>query len=276
MPPAGLGQATYALSVAPDTGTTPTRTGPLSFRLPTPICPLFPYTFIVTARRADGATLTSAPASAFGCVAPGRVQQLGATTADGSVTITWQPPADPGTTLDQVYYDVSWFYDNPGAGVPSPGGSTQINPGQPLKLQVSAPLGTHVFYGVQTVNFAGEGPLPQPAGESIAWNLADCASPAGTCTYNHQQAVPLETTPGGASAGVSLPPVPSNTFGAPVTVLCQTLGPTVTLPAPETWAQSYYWDKVTYGGVTGYVNDLMISTTNSMATLLTTQYSFCF
>jgi hypothetical protein len=270
-PPSGIPAVTgYSVAVVPAGVTTTTQTGPNSFRVSTPICTNFAYTFTVAAHLADGRTLTAPPVSAFGCVPPGPIQNLTAVTGNGYIQLTWAPPQDPGTLPSEVLYVLVWLDDNNASGGSS--GSAQTNLGQ-KSYQIAAPMGAHVVYVVEAVNGSGGGPVSAPD-ETTAWDLAECATADSTCNYNHANAEPLEATPGGAPIGTSLPAVPDNTFGAPVRVLCQTTGPQVTLPTAS-WAQSAVWDEVSYGGATGYVSDLMISTTNSMLLTTTPQFSSC-
>ena len=275
-PPPGLGPATYRIRSNPPV--TVTQTGPTTFRAATPLCLTNYYAFQAIATTASGAELDSDQAEAFGCVPPGPVSDFTLTGLNGSVDVNWSPPAAPGTSVDQLAYIIVWLYDNNASG--GPYGSAQDFDPTPdssggFAYQIAdVPLGVHVIVGIEAENGSGFNTSAELALETTAWDLSACASSATTCAYNDTDPVPLDGAPGTTPTGTALPATPTGDFGVPVTVHCQTTGPTVTL-STAMWLPSDIWDEISYDGATGYVSDLYVSTENSMLATATPQYSAC-
>ena len=276
-PPPGAGTLTYQMVSAPTV--TITKTGSTTFRASTPLCLNNAYAFQATATSASGATFISAVASAFGCVPPGPVSDFTLTGLNGSIDVNWGPPVAPGTAPgNQLAYVIAWIYDNDASG--GPGGDAQLadptsdGAGGFIYQIPDVPLGVHVLVEIVAGNASGYDQNAALNAETTAWDLSACASKATTCTYNQTTGATLDESPGGTPTGTSLPGTPTGTFGVPVTVLCQTTGPTVTLPS-ATWAPSDVWDQIDYGGSKGFVSDLYVSTANSMLTTATPQYPAC-
>lgn len=275
-PPPGAGTLTYRMLSDPTVTIDPIDS--TTFKAITPLCFGNVYAFEATATSASGATFVSAVANAYGCVPPGPVSDFTLTGFNGSANVNWGPPAETGMTEGPLFYVIAWLYENgfatgPHDEIPIYNPTSDGSGGYVYQVS-DVPLGVHLLVGIEAGNSSGADMTTLLDAETTAWDLSACASKATTCTYNQTTGAALDESPGGTPTGTSLPGTPTGTFGAPVTVLCQTTGPTVTL-ASATWIPSDIWDEIDYGGTAGYVSDLLVSTANSMLATATPQYPAC-
>lgn len=263
-PKAQTGTGTITVTFAPSGGATPDRyelegaparasvkpttvsaKGPFRFEVGNLACDAdTEYTFKVVAVYGAKRYPSAASPAVRPCVAPGSPTITDKTRSNHQITLTWKAPADSG-----LKYQVTWR----GAGSAPDGGQVTTDTSLTIRGLTN---GSVYDITVTAVNNAGASPA--------AKTTVDMTPPKRTLQvhHNHDNGVDMgiRTLPDG-EAGSRAGTIPPG-YNGDITVHCQVKGSTERR-LDGTAGASAIWDKVTYKGVTGYVSDVYIDTTNS-------------
>lgn len=168
-------------------------------------------------------------------------------TANHSVTLSWS--AAPAGGGGQLSYDVSWSGEVSGRASGIGGTSFRVT-----ELMNNA---TYSF-SVTAVDAAG---TSQAA--TVSQALTPPSQPFNTFR-NSQLPLLVKAAPDPNSATVATIPVLTGNLGPQVIVSCQITGTAVSDPVDGT-LKGDIWDKATYNGVSGYISDLYVDTSQSVA-----------
>jgi hypothetical protein len=241
-PPASGGPvSSYTVGISPAAGAAvQAKTGATSVRVTGLDCATV-YSFTVNSVGSGGQDVPAQPVTGRPCVAPAAPQGLGQTVSSHQIQLNWAAPSSTGG--GPVSYTVSW-----------PGGSQPGLTGTGFTITGLTNFQTYNV-SVTAVNAAGT---------STAATATANLSPAQTWGYHiyNNSVFSVNVRPGPAASGTPLGSFAPNS-GAPVQVLCQITGGFYQDPSPSHSPSGTVWDKIVYGGGSGYVADGYVSTPNS-------------
>jgi hypothetical protein len=202
------------------------------------------YTFKVVAVLGTERYASAASPAVRPCVAPAAPTITKKDRANHQIALTWKAPVGAGLT-----YKVAWK----GAGS-APDGSQETT-GTSLTIR-GLTNGKVYDITVTAVNAAGSSPAARTS--------VDMTPPKKTLQVHHNRDddvdMGIRTLPD-SQAGDRAGAIPPG-YNGDITVHCQVKGSTERR-LDGTGGNSAIWDKVTYKGVTGYLSDVYVATTNS-------------